>query len=265
MNSVWARSVTALVPLALAWALGAPPALALSNALFDFNDFPDPSSGITTAYGCDGKSFCTAQEVLDIGAGAGLFSGSLSTTRNGITASFSNLSAVFGPGGGVTEVWPPGGTDKFLGPGNDDALFRWVVDFDMDLGFVQLDLPSPVAAGAFTDQAPAFHTSLELWSGPGGTGDLVANVILTSPTTGLNFALSSRTPFRSFVAGRFDADNPTCVGIPTATCPGLGAISNLSGSLDNIFVKAIPEPTAALLFGIGLGVVGIATKRRRLN
>ncbi|GEM_PF-4409815 len=157
---------------------------------------------------------------------------------------------------------------------------------------------SDLARIAFGHQTNAFSGAtnilpsflLEATNGPGGDeivfaqGQVVGGGTVASPTWSINFlnhspgdpdpAIRTSVPYQTFAgccgsggiwAGLFGIDGGTFVLYDT-TLNGVGPQANQTLIVNSQYpgtwrLTAIPEPTAALLFGLGLG--GLAVLRRR--
>lgn len=246
--------------LLLGLLLASPP---VSAALFAFDDVPTAQFGVpdeetpqTFAYQCGGKSYCSYRDIQDLTTGGNSFLSSLSTTNDGIGMTVSRPGTYF-------DVWPPGETDRMLTVGNDPQRFDlFLADFDRDLvSFQAAMIPPPSLA---VDDVERWIV-LELWSENGAMGSLVSSQVV-KPGDWLEgventFALAAGAgeSFRSARFGWVRSDHPDCREDCFFADPPLAN----RGNADDIFVRAIPEPTAALCFALGLALVERNRRSRR--
>jgi hypothetical protein len=277
-----------LLPVAVALFLGLSPLeAAATSALFHFDDFDydyggpfpgpletDPDAPYTYVYGCDGKPYCTASEVVGTNSDSEGIASRISTVRNGIGLEIGRQ----GFGWSVNYEG-----DGWVDPGNDPQDFTlFLLDFDTPLQSFSADISRPrVLDPAFCDDEcpPGEERSVYsliqvyLWSDPGGTGDLVGHLTITPDdyleviNNAGHIALTSDQPFRSVNFGQSLSDDPDCIvrerggqSIPCGfTSPTRGDFFN-GYVIGNILVSTVPEPSTALL--LGLGLVGLAARSR---
>jgi hypothetical protein len=222
-------------------------------AVFDFDDFP--AAGIPTAdYGCDGKIFCTADDVEDARQ-AGITS--ISKRDAGVTATITRPATPLGVGI-IPESGGPG-DDNVLDPGNIEFLGGdldpYVGDFSKNLLFAEVSVGRVIPLPGVMGQAE--FGFLEAWSEPGATGTLLGRT--TQPVPGadlvlLSLSASPAAPFRSI---RFGLGLAGC----EAGCED-DSIEDQQGFADDIAVQPVPEPSAALLFAVGALITRSAIRRR---
>ena len=255
------------------------PLAAEALTTFDFNDIPPfsallPITGeiVTTDYRCGTNDFCTDFQLEGLYFnGSGAPEGTLATTVDGIDGTFwregVGLSMIslehF-----VGDIRP--GDDILLDSGNTSAgdYGAFLADFSAELLFAQVDVRRPTVVPTDLGSVPLVLEAsqiafLELWTDPGATGTLLAREEIFGVGESqfgefvtLALIAPSGTSFRSIKFG---------LGVDTPGCESGCLNMDLGGQqrqADNIVIQAVPEPTAPLLFGAGMLVVGRALRRR---
>lgn len=228
-------------------------------ALFTFDDvphalgfpLPDPDAPQSTDYRCGGKDHCTQGDIATLTDGGNQWRDTLSVTRDGITATFSRQ-------GRAWDVWPPGAADRSITSGNDPADFDlFLADFDAQLAYFEAAIRAPAIVG---DEVEAWVV-MELWSEPGAAGLLVASRTITladwTADPAERFALAAPDG-QSFVSARFGwvrSDDPDC---RVGCLKDVFAVNRTN--VDDVLVSPIPEPEAALVFGVGVWLVSRARR-----
>jgi len=239
-------------------AVGLVPASA-GAALFTFDDFPAPfvrplpapDAPQTFLYQCGGKDHCTQADVARI-----TFEDSfaVSTTRDGVTGTFSRQ-------GSSWDIFPGDSVDKVISSGAGTRDFDlFLADFDHDLVSFEAAVKAPFA---FSFTGVEAWVVIELWSAVGATGILVDSLVL-APGDPPEFGFTSVAldapggeTFRSVRFGYVRSDRADCrVNCTVDDDP----LPNSFVADDIRVTPAIPEPTAALCFGLGLL---LATRARR--
>ena len=237
----------------LAAVLSGPVSGAKALTVFTFEDFPpspsifaDPDEINTTLYGCNGKTFCTNQEVLDVHDNG---IGFLSTTRDGIEGVFSRPPITFPFAGGIGIFEGENGLNPGDVEGSGDYA-PYVADFSRPMRFGQ------VSVGLNPENELGDHSFLEIWSEPGATGTLLGRTQLMEPSPPLSLNAPAGTAFRSMRFG-IGFDVPGC----ESGCLDFEG-GGEQGVASHIGVEPIPEPSGAVLFSTALLIAGVATRRR---
>ena len=264
LRSGWVRIMrgVGLASLVLVTAIASSPALA--TLVWDFQDFPSYQDGLPygsnvfpTAYGCDGKSFCTGLDVFSLGSNGG---SSVSRTIDGVTGTFSRpnwQSPGVSAGFGLLTV------AGVLNPGNtiEGDAHPYLADFSIAFTSAGVDVAAPYDLGPPFGSYGAF---LDMWSGPGGTGELLARAeaLPGDPYTGsLSVAAPAGTSGRSLVFGRYLVGAPGCVYEAYGGGLSFPCLYGTPGNADNVQITPVPETTQAV--AIAIGIAGLAIARRR--
>jgi hypothetical protein len=149
-----------------------------------------------------------------------------------------------------------GGT---LGAGNtiEGDLHPWLADFSTAFTFAEIDLPPP--AIVTSDPGGLAGTFIDMWSGPNGTGTLLARVeaVPGDPYSGsLSLHAPSGSAALSLTFGHFVAGDPDCSYRAADFGPVVSCGSFLTqGFAARVRITPVPEPTGALIFAVALAIV----------
>ncbi len=250
----------------LAAAISGSPAAATSTLLWDMEGFPPYQQGLEvgdavypTDYGCNGMTYCTGFGVYSLALNGGE---SVSRTIDGVTGTFSrpNWQA---PGlySGSSLLTISGS----LGAGNtiEGDAHGYLADFSVGFVSAGVDVAAPYDLGAPFGSYGAF---LDMWSGPGGTGELLARAeaVPGEPYSGrLSVDAPAGSSARSLVFGRFLVGAPGCVYEPYGGGLSFPCLYGSPGAADNVAIVPVPEPGALVPVAVGLAVFGAGRGRRR--
>jgi hypothetical protein len=245
--------------------VSASPALA-TPIVWDFDDFPTLAEGaaagdavVPSAWGCNGASTCTGSEVFVLRTNGGQ---SVEKTIDGVTGTFSR-PAWQAPGvfSGY-ELLTIGGA---LNAGNtiQGDAHPYLADFSLGFTSASVDLDAPVAfGGALGD----YGTFLDMWSGPNGSGALLARtaVLPGEPFAGtLTVDAPTGAIAHSLTFGRFLVGDAACVYEPYGQGPSFyPCLYAAPGNADNVRIDAVPEASVASLLALGLALLGAGRARR---
>jgi hypothetical protein len=152
-----------------------------------------------------------------------------------------------------------------LAAGNtiEGDLHPWLANFSTAFTFAEIDLPPP--AVVMSDPGGSAGTFIDMWSGPGGSGDLLARVEVV-PGDVYSGSLSVHAPggtsAQSLTFGRFVAGDPDCSYRPADFGPVVSCGQFLTqGFAARVRIAPVPEPTAALVFAVALAIVARSARR----
>jgi hypothetical protein len=103
----------------------------------------------------------------------------------------------------------------------------------------------------YYSSAAAVADAVQVWSGVDGTGTMLASFDLAANAQGGG---CSDSPYC-----HFDALSGSFTGTAHSMTFG-NAVS--AAAFDNVSITAVPEPSSALLVALGLGCIGLVTRRR---
>jgi hypothetical protein len=269
---VTARGLFFAGVVALAATLTAPTP-ATADLIWDFNDFPTAQEGFAvgdaiypTDYACLGKTYCTGTDLLFFGTGGNY--GAISKVIDGVTGTFSRP---YWEGPGVHSGYNAMSVGSALNWGNTSPgdAHPYLADFSTGFTSAAVDLAGPTTdmAGAYDLGAPfgAYGAFVDMWSGPGGTGELLARAEVL-PGDAYSGTLSLDAPAgmtaRSLAFGRFLVGSPGCVYEPYSSGLSFPCLYATQANADNIRITAVPEAVPTLLLGMGLAALGTIRRPR---
>ena len=262
------RSRLLLAGLVSLAALVASPAFATPALLWNFDDFPTAQQGNAVGdavypidYGCGSSGVCTGTEIAFFAAGNGV-NGTISKSIDGVTGTFSrpNWQAP-----GTYAEYDLLAVGSVLSWGNTvpGSVHPYLADFSVGFTSAAVDLEGPYDLGA---PFGAYGAFLDMWSGPGGTGTLLARAeVLPGESYAGTLALDAPagTTAHSLTFGRFRVGSPSCVYEPYGSGLSFPCLYAVQANADDIRIAPVPEPGPAVAIAAGLLAIGAARRSSR--